>query len=76
MGFSRQGYWSGLPLPFPMEPHVMIKTEPNLELHILPWRHLNCFELEAWVGQKTWLFDCLLLPGFLLYTPCLGHEVS
>ena len=54
----------------------MVKTEPNLELHILPWRHLNCFELEAWVGQKTWLFDCLLLPGFLLYTPHLGHEVS
>ena len=59
-----------------MESHVMVKIEPNLELHILPCCDLNCFGLEAWVGQKTWLFDCLLLPGFLLYTPCFGHEVS
>ena len=54
----------------------MVKIEQNLELHILPCHHLNCFGLEAWVGQKTRLFDCLLLPAFLLYTPCFGHEVS
>ena len=29
MGFSRQGYWSGVPLPSPMEEHKMHKIIPE-----------------------------------------------
>ena len=43
LGFSRQGYWSGLPFPPPGDlPHPGIKTaSPALQVDSLPPNHLG-----------------------------------
>ena len=32
MGFSRQEYWSGVPLPFPTTKHRDLNSQPGIEL--------------------------------------------
>ena len=45
MGFPRQGYWSGLPLPSPEDlPHPGIKpTSPALQADSLPLSHQGTY---------------------------------
>ena len=70
MGFSRQGYWSGLPLPSPGDlPNPGIELgSPALQANALPSELLGKPELVVWpeatqprcsgcsVAQSVWLF--------------------
>ena len=48
MGFSRQEYWSGVPLPAPPTQHITLQC-PRLKIHNLD--ELNLFKKEAvWIG--------------------------
>ena len=44
MGFSRQGYWSGLPLPSPMSCIRWIKIIRRNQVFVIPHVILKCFQ--------------------------------
>ena len=66
MGFSRQGYWSGLPFPSPGDlPDPEIKpTSPTLQSNALPSELLGKPDIISSIEQSRILRDMVILKFF------------
>ena len=52
MGFSRQEYWSGVPLPSPRKPYIMVKTKNYIEFTSF-WKSYSCLYVHIYIYIDT-----------------------
>ena len=67
MGFSRQEYWSGLPVPSPedhLDPDIKLRA-PALQADSLPSELQGKPGFDPWVGKTPWRRDRPPTPVFL-----------
>ena len=69
LGFSRQEYWSGLPLPFPMHA-CMLSRFSHVRLYVTPWTATHQAPLSTGFSrQEYWSGLQFPSPIKLLHTP-------
>ena len=83
-GFSRQEYWSGVPLPSPCI-HIKIHKYPYVYIFFKLYIHITCNSIlrlkkffpsfsifHAYTWWKTWCLQCVFLfdPWIYLYAQC------
>ena len=66
MGFSKQEYWSGVPLPSPKDWHVLVKLRSILVSHLYVQFYKTFFQLK-WSESRSVVSDSLGPHG--LYSP-------